>query len=163
MVYLRNPSSPRSLPRPKSSLVHWRTPSLFTTRQGRVTCSPSLAIWSKGSRKKLWVFFGCCWGKAEADPTAAAENSSKKLINTLILGRLLYIQSLLSTSVEWNLLVRLELDHNSCCLVCYYSLLFLPLLFFASLVHGSSVVHTYTFIALFCLLKSNTSRKTRRR
>ena len=51
MVYRENPSSLRSLPRPKSSRVHCSTPRRSDTLQGNVTCSPTVAIWSNGSRR----------------------------------------------------------------------------------------------------------------
>ena len=54
MRYLLKPVKFRSVPSPKSSRVHCNTPLLFTTRHGRVTCSPTMAIWSKGSLRNAW-------------------------------------------------------------------------------------------------------------
>ena len=53
--YRSNPLRLRSLPRPKSSLVHWSTPDLFRTRQAITTVSPTTAVWSSGSRSKRWA------------------------------------------------------------------------------------------------------------
>ena len=50
MLYRSNPLRLRSLPRPKSSLVHWSTPALLITRQAMTTVSPTTAVWSSGSR-----------------------------------------------------------------------------------------------------------------
>lgn len=46
----------RWTPRPKSSLVHWMSPVLSTTRHGSVTREPMMAVWSCGSIANLW----CC-------------------------------------------------------------------------------------------------------
>ena len=53
MLYRSNPLRLRSLPSPKSSLVHWSTPALLRTRQAITTVSPTTAVWSSGSRSNL--------------------------------------------------------------------------------------------------------------
>ena len=74
MVYRVNPSSLRSLPRPKSSRVHCSTPRRSDTRQGNVTCSPTVAIWSNGSRRND------CLVAADADAAARESKRSGNMV-----------------------------------------------------------------------------------
>ena len=54
MVYLLNPLNSRSTPRPKLSLVHWTSPLLPTTWQGRERLDPRLTVRSEGWAENDW-------------------------------------------------------------------------------------------------------------
>ena len=80
-----------STPRPKPSRVHWSIPRLFFTRQGKVTWSPTLAVWSGGSRRNSW-------GGTDSATGHATTTQTIQKIHILILSS----PPLLLSASSWN-------------------------------------------------------------
>ena len=104
ILNLSNPFKFLLRPRPKSSLVHWRFPTLFSTLQGRVTCSPSAAVWSGGSRMNFCTV------------TTEEEKEEEEMITSVVKCRVTRFVSMFLLVVNQ----RLELTNGFYCVQLNY-------------------------------------------
>merc|ERR1719305_1919670 len=74
------PINARVSPSPKPSLVHCKSPILFSTLQGKVTCSPSMAVWLSGSLRK-----NCFSSPCASDTMIVEANMAENVLEEVVI------------------------------------------------------------------------------